>query len=156
MPLGLPQINLIFFVEIKIIVCKNMKIKYKKRNRKHPQDKIKTKENLLIICLSYGFLGINFIVAGLFADRFKDIRYTMYILGIDMLALVLISCFDRRPEMRTNGYAFCCVFINLILTLVIYFLSSSFWILILYSIEFIIFLIIVIVKRAINQKGRKK
>ena len=56
------------------------------------------RKNLILICLNYGFIGINFIISCFFKG---NPNYKISImLGIVMLFMVPISCLHKRESMR--------------------------------------------------------
>ncbi len=114
------------------------------------------KENILIICLSEGFIGLNFILAGI---------YTLYVnkydgapligIGIIYCITVLISLVDRRKDMCGIFYVFICCTIHLICSIAIVYLLHYWWLMILYIIEIVLEIgIVFICHRWWNRKYR--
>ena len=67
------------------------------------------RENLLVICLSYGFLGLNFFLTGV---RITFEKEKAILLGIVFLILSVVCIFDRRREMCSAFNAVTCCMIH--------------------------------------------
>ena len=109
---------------------------------------------VLLICLFYGFTGMNFLVSSIFWWNPGEVYPKLSImLGVVMLSMVPISFFDNRKEMRGT--------FNLIVTVIIHFVFSIWlsWIhlswsfLILYVCEVVVALLICCTK--LGSKDRK-
>lgn len=91
------------------------------------------KAALPLICFSYGFAGVNFIVASFFRNNDSKILF----FGIVLLCMVPISCYDDRKEMRGATYAKLSCAAHLMLSLFASALSS-WWMMALYVAEVIV------------------
>ena len=65
---------------------------------------------MLLICASYGFSGVNLFIGEIISEKVNSLGILW---GILMLAMVPISWYDKRKEMRGfgNAIASCCVHI---------------------------------------------
>ena len=87
------------------------------------------KKNLLCICLSYGFLGLNFLLAGVCTPLSK----LAMVLGIIFLILAIVCYFDRRREMCSTSYAVECCVIHFLVTLFAAYYFSCWWLMGVYA-----------------------
>lgn len=115
-------------------------------------------EYILLICLNYGFTGVNFIILGMIeVNKNKHGFYSSIMLGIVMLCMVPISYFDPRKENRDKSYAIVSCIIHFVLSL---FMSYTFWwIMVFYAVEVVISISIVFIIRQIwiiKKRGRKR
>lgn len=100
--------------------------------------------NILLICLGYGFTGVNLIVSSILANNSNDVSYKLSImLGIVMLCMVPISYFDPREDMRGKLNAIMSCIMHLVFSLCISYFYSSWRTLIVYAIEVLISMSIV-------------
>ena len=93
--------------------------------------------NTLLTCLSYGFVGANFIIASIFESH-HPYNKTSIMLGIVMLCMVPVSCFDKRKEMRGKFSATASFIIHFVLSIGIAYMYESWHIMILYAVEVMI------------------
>lgn len=111
-------------------------------------------ENILLICFSEGFMGVNFIISGIVcADNAMSVMSMM--LGIVLLGLVPLSIWDRRKSMcGTLRVSILCIG-HLGLSLAISYIY--WWIMIIYAVEVLLSACVVIIcyKKRIN-KGKRK
>lgn len=125
--------------------------------QKKPAGGHRLQENILLICLSYGFTGVNFIISSIFENNLNDAHYKMsIILGIVMLCMVPISYFDTRKEMRGKLNVIGCCVMHFALSLWISWLHLSWRTMILYAIEVAVAISVILLKRARNQKSDPK
>lgn len=101
-------------------------------------------KNIPYICMSYGFTGANFIISGICVDGSNGSFDKLSIMfGIVMLCMVPISFFDRRKEMCGKLSVIMGCIMHLVLSLGISCLYSSWWIMVLYAVEAVIYMIVV-------------
>lgn len=110
--------------------------------------------NILLICLSYGFTGTNFIIASIFGSHHPYNKISI-MLGIVMLCMVPISCFDKRKEMRGKFSATASCMIHFVLSIGIAYMYESWQIMILYAVEVVISMSFLI-KHIWSKKRNKK
>lgn len=114
-------------------------------------------ENMLLICLSYGFTGANFIISSIVEINSNNVDCKISImLGIIMLCMVPISYFDKRKEMRGKLNVIMCCIMHFALSMGISYTYLSWWIMILYIVEVMISISIVLIKRIRYQKSNPK
>ena len=92
-------------------------------------------KNLLLICLSYGFTGINFILSGIISN--ETYSKILILFGIIMLCMVPISYIDKRKEMQGKFYAIACCLMHFLLSLLVS-VFLLWWVILLYIGEIII------------------
>ena len=114
------------------------------RNRKRYEKRVVNPRNRLIICLSYGFNGLNLLVSGiyLFLIEQDEISYKyVVLLALVMFVMVPLSYSDDREEMQGN----LCAVLSIIVYLAVGLLTAYFtwWMLIFCGVEMIIAVIIV-------------
>lgn len=114
-------------------------------------------ENVLLICMNYGFTGVNFIISGIFEINSNDSDYEMSIMiGIIMLCMVPISYFDRRKEMCGKFSVTVSCIMHFALSIWTAYICLLGWIMILYAVEVLISMGIIFIKSRRYQKNNRK
>lgn len=132
----------------------------KRINKKSSPDARRMQENVLLICLNYGFIGANFIISSIFSSIFEsspsdpDFRHGMLI-GIVMLCMVPLSYFDDRKGMRGKLNVVATSIAHLGLSLWISYMYLSWWYMILYAVEVVISMSIVYIKHTRHKKKKQ-
>ena len=107
-------------------------------NQRSPET-VPPKKYLIIICLSYCFMGANFIISGIFVSYPYNADYkALIILGIIFLCRVPLAYFDNREGMRGKFYAIICCLLHFVISLLISYFHMAWWIMILYAVEVVI------------------
>ena len=94
---------------------------------------------VLLICLSYGFTGANFILSSICNNQNDSYYKVSIMLGIVMLCMIPVSWFDKRKEMRGKMYVVVCCVMHVMLSIWIAYFNSSWRIMILYAVEVIVY-----------------
>lgn len=122
----------------------------KKNNKiKRNINKLSLPVNITVICLSYGFNGINFILSCIIENNCNDVycKNSLF-LGVVMLCMVPISYFDQRKEMRGKFSVIMSCIMHLVISIWISYVQWSWKIMAIYIIEVIMIMgIIWTVKR---------
>lgn len=130
-------------------------MKKRKINKRAPNspNTRRMQENILLICLNYVYMGIDFIIASIIEcnPSDPDFKYGM-ILGILMLCMVPISYFDDREERRGKLYAVMGFIVHLGISIGISLMYLCWWNMILYAVEFVISMSIVYIKHTRYKK----
>lgn len=116
------------------------------------------RENILLICLAYGFSGFNCILTGVCTfHTAASVAKAVIILGIVFVCMVPVSFFDRRKGM--------CGMLNVILTCIMHLLLSLaascyysiWWMMVVYAGEAVcaVIAVLICVKMRHNRKIRK-
>lgn len=115
------------------------------------------KINVLLICLSRGFTGANFIISCIFENNLYD-KYckTFIYTGIIMLCMVPLAYFDERKEMRGKFIVIMSCIMHFVLSLLIAYALKSLRIIAFYVIEVVIIISIVYIKHTRYQKNNQK
>lgn len=116
-------------------------------------------ENILLISSSYGFSGLNCIVAGLYSSYMTQEPLDGYaiIIGIIMLCMTPISILDRRSNMCGMLAVVCTCIIHLALSLAVSYVFSLWWIMGAYICEVALCFSIIFVRgRKFRKQVKKK
>ena len=106
-------------------------------------------KRILLICMSYSFIGLNFILSCVFSSTPAD-KYNSIMLGIVMLCRALISFFDKRKEMISKAYVVGCFIMHLSLSMLVFYLNRSWITIALYIIELCVYAIIIFTQQKQN------
>ena len=119
----------------------------------------KSKKNLLIICLSFFFSGLNLIISAIFRYNSDDIFcFLSIILGIILFCRVPLAYFDTRKGVRDNSYVIVCASLHLVFSLIASYIFSFWWTMLIYIVEVVISISIIIAKnqfKKVKNKGNK-
>lgn len=101
--------------------------------------------NLILICMSYGYTGMNSIISA-FIYNSKDFFAwgTAISLGIIMLCMIPTSIYDPRPELRTKGYVVGTSILHFTVSLGASYICSSWFMVFIYAVEMIIYTIVIL------------
>ena len=113
-----------------------------------------SRHRLLIICLCYGFCAINFIIPFFVNQNMRT--GPELILGIVMLCMIPISCYDNRDEMRGKLYMILCCIMHFALAVFVSFLYSWYYMILFFFEALITLSVICIQYRRNHTNGSKK
>ena len=103
-------------------------------------------ENILLICLFYGFSGINCILAGACGENLPESMNKVAIaLGIVFLCMVPVSFFDRRKGMCRIDSVILTGILHLFFSLAASYAFSAWWLMVVYAGE-VLFAVLISVK----------
>ena len=110
-------------------------------------------ERVLIICMNYGFTGLNFLISNVLKGNPTEAYYKIsIILGLVFLGMVPLSYFDKRKEMRGGFNMVLSSFAHCVLSVCISYFYFSWFTMIIYVFEVAVSVGVVTVKFSKNQK----
>lgn len=128
--------------------------RYEYLNLKVPHER----RNKLLICIGYGFTGINCIVSSVctYNHTGSDIRERFILFGIIMLGMVPLSYFDTRKEMHMDFMVIIDYVMYFLIMCFISKLYSSWKIMILFVVEVLVLLFSLITVKHVKRIRKKK
>lgn len=107
---------------------------------------------MLLICASYGFSGVNLFVGEIISEKVNSLGILW---GILMLAMVPISWYDKRKEMRGFGNAIASCFVHIFTSFFSMGMYETNGVMIAYGLEVALIVTIIYIFR-IHPKRRQK
>ena len=105
-------------------------------------------KNVLSICFSYGFTGVNCIISSIINNNAdKNYNKIAIVLGVIMFCMVPVSYLDKRKELRSTLSVILCCTLHLAFSICISCIHSSWNIMLLYAVEVIIIISVAYLKK---------